>query len=243
MGGCATCAGCCSARRQQAKRPGWPTARPATQPAAPRTHSMHPPSFMTSSYCSTVLSPLLGVQCAATQLREQPVGKAMPAFSPFSSISLRTAGGRAQGLLAVWSSPQAPPATRRMGRSGASCHGCCLPACLPACLPDSACGPPCHAPLPNYPQQPPLPCPALPSPALPAVRAPESSSRWHRSVMRIPGLAIVCTYDRTWRCTSAAWRTCGGPTEGGTGKQGRCSREGRQQACQALRAAQVWQRR
>jgi hypothetical protein len=33
---------------------------------------------MTSSYCSTVLSPPLGVQWAATQLRLQPVGKAMP---------------------------------------------------------------------------------------------------------------------------------------------------------------------
>jgi hypothetical protein len=36
-------------------------------------------SFMTSSYCSTVLSPALGVQWAATQFKLQPVGKAMPA--------------------------------------------------------------------------------------------------------------------------------------------------------------------
>ena len=45
--------------------------------------------LQTSSYCSTVLSPLLGVQCAATWLIEQPVGKAIPAFSPFSCTSLR----------------------------------------------------------------------------------------------------------------------------------------------------------
>ncbi|KAL4858381.1 hypothetical protein ACK3TF_001365 [Chlorella vulgaris] len=43
----------------------------------------HPPSFMTSSYCSTVLSPLLGVQ-------EQPVGKAMPASRPLASMRVRT---------------------------------------------------------------------------------------------------------------------------------------------------------
>mmetsp|Transcript_29610 Transcript_29610/g.62000 ORF Transcript_29610/g.62000 Transcript_29610/m.62000 type:complete len:398 (+) Transcript_29610:1077-2270(+) len=43
----------------------------------------------TSPYCSTVLSPEFGVQCAATWLIEQPVGKAMPAFRPFSCTSLR----------------------------------------------------------------------------------------------------------------------------------------------------------
>jgi len=41
--------------------------------------------LQTSPYCSTVLSPEFGVQCAATWLIEQPVGKAIPARSPFSS--------------------------------------------------------------------------------------------------------------------------------------------------------------
>mmetsp|Transcript_26224 Transcript_26224/g.69539 ORF Transcript_26224/g.69539 Transcript_26224/m.69539 type:complete len:288 (-) Transcript_26224:174-1037(-) len=45
--------------------------------------------LQTSPYCSTVLSPELGVQCAATWLIEQPVGKAMPALSPFSWTSFR----------------------------------------------------------------------------------------------------------------------------------------------------------
>lgn len=45
---------------------------------------------MTLSYCSTVVSPPLGVQCAATQSREHPVGKAMPASRPLAAMSLRT---------------------------------------------------------------------------------------------------------------------------------------------------------
>lgn len=69
-----------------------PTCQPACQPAClPVFHNiyqaspaLHPTcvpksSFMTSSYCSTVLSPAFGVQCAATQFKLQPVGKAMPA--------------------------------------------------------------------------------------------------------------------------------------------------------------------
>eukprot|EP00160_Parvularia_atlantis_P000053 Unigene10044_Nuclearia_a/m.30683 Unigene10044_Nuclearia_a/g.30683 ORF Unigene10044_Nuclearia_a/g.30683 Unigene10044_Nuclearia_a/m.30683 type:complete len:346 (+) Unigene10044_Nuclearia_a:333-1370(+) len=44
----------------------------------------------TSPYCSTVVSPGLGVQCAAQWLSEQPVGNAVPALSPSASISSRT---------------------------------------------------------------------------------------------------------------------------------------------------------
>lgn len=35
----------------------------------------------------------------------------------------------------------------------------------------------------------------------------QSSSFSHMSIRRMPGLAIVCMYDRTCRCTSAAFRT------------------------------------
>merc|ERR1719354_237428 len=42
--------------------------------------------FITSSYFNTVLSPAFGVKCAAQWFREQPVGKAIPASSPFASI-------------------------------------------------------------------------------------------------------------------------------------------------------------
>merc|ERR1719354_1156143 len=42
--------------------------------------------FITSSYFKTVLSPAFGVKCAAQWFSEQPVGKAIPASSPFASI-------------------------------------------------------------------------------------------------------------------------------------------------------------
>ncbi len=158
----------------------------------------HPPSFMTSSYCSTVLSPELGVQCAATQLREQPVGKAMPAFSPFSSISLRTAGGRqGSGNEGRHSLLAAMPATSLLqalqGGHLATTH---LPSRHRTAAERPA-SPAVHHRTP------------FPTHRTPFSHPPESSSFSHSSVMRMPGLAMVCTYDRTWRCTSAAWRTCG----------------------------------
>lgn len=95
-------------------------------------------SFITSSYWSTVLSPELGVQCAATlhivhnahqyrpkhhdffgyrriitvqrfvgaekstyQFREQPVGKAMPASKPFSTMSFRTMSSRVSQMSTI----------------------------------------------------------------------------------------------------------------------------------------------
>ena len=80
---------CSTLQSQRSSHPAAPRHR-ATAPSCPRGSSTgrtarstqnqkrHPPSFITSSYCSTVLSPALGVQCAATQLREQPVGRRCP---------------------------------------------------------------------------------------------------------------------------------------------------------------------
>mmetsp|Transcript_114322 Transcript_114322/g.363315 ORF Transcript_114322/g.363315 Transcript_114322/m.363315 type:complete len:255 (-) Transcript_114322:421-1185(-) len=55
--------------------------------------TMRPPTctpksnLQTSSYCRTALSPQFGVQCTATQFREQPVGKPQPHSRPLAEMS------------------------------------------------------------------------------------------------------------------------------------------------------------